>query len=407
MLKVSFLWVLLTLTRISDGHVCFLEQRYHFEHRMHCWALPSNNETRCQCTQIFASPQKGISCDTDTDDDYYWVDDDRILLLTKHTIWNTEYLKDLLDCHTTTSTTSKAASKFEEDFSTSQCLQSTTPSNTAIDFSRNYRLRSSTLSNSEKDYTTSQLLRSTTQSHTATDFSTSQHLQSTTMSNSETDFSTSQHLRSTSTSNKETDFLMASHFTTKSPSTTTNPDNDFSTYPLFTTSLSTTTEFECSTPLGLETGAIPDSNIIASSYRNAGKEAKEARLNSDSNWVSSESDSNPWIQVTLLESRKIHGLFVQGSQTTGNNGLTYKFRVTGFQIQMGSEVSSLEYIRYSSNQQPIMFSPHWNYSNLKTPVYVTLPNIVTATVVRLEPKLCYRNSDATTFCLLSFEIVGC
>ena len=295
--RVSLLWMLLTLAEINDSHVCFLQKHTHpNKHTMYSWTLSSDNETRCQCTKILVprfltlpGNENGIPCDTSTNAaDRYWVHDDKVSLLTKRTIWNTEYFKTLLDCGS------------EAD------LPTTSASILA---------------------TTETLVQSTSQ---------------------------------------------------------------FS-------SLSTTPE--CSTPLGMESGEIPNSNIIASSLRN-GRHAHEARLNNGLSWEFLRNDTNPWVQVTLLRSSNISGIFVQGSPW----GNWFK----SLQIQIGSEASSLAYITDDESNHPLQFQTNMDWQNRTMVYYISLPHIVTATVVRLEPKEC-RNKHYTVEagCTVNFEIIGC
>ena len=212
---------------------------------MYRWTLSSDNETRCQCTKILVprfltltGNENGIPCATSTNAaDRYWVYDDKVLLLTERTIWNTGYLKTLLDCGSDTDLPTTSASILA---------------------------------------TTEALVPSTSQ---------------------------------------------------------------FS-------SLSTTPELECSTPLGMESGEIPDSNIVASSLPSGGH-AHEARLNNGKSWVFPRNDTNPWVQVTLLKSNNISRIFVQGSR--------YGNWFRSLQIQIGSEASSLAYITDDDSNQPVQF----------------------------------------------------
>ena len=75
----------------------------------------------------------------------------------------------------------------------------------------------------------------------------------------------------------------------------------------------------CSTPLGMESGEIKDSQITASHwlYKSAHYQAKNARLNSDSPggaWCSEgiHEESDQYIEIDLLKNTKVTGIATQG-----------------------------------------------------------------------------------------------
>ena len=67
--------------------------------------------------------------------------------------------------------------------------------------------------------------------------------------------------------------------------------------------------------LGMQSGSIPDSKIIASSEKNANAPAKNGRLNyaSGSSWCAGTSDSNPYLQIDLQTLHIICAVSTQGN----------------------------------------------------------------------------------------------
>ncbi|XP_078353365.1 receptor-type tyrosine-protein phosphatase S-like isoform X3 [Oculina patagonica] len=67
--------------------------------------------------------------------------------------------------------------------------------------------------------------------------------------------------------------------------------------------------------LGMESGSIPDSNITASSVKNANTPAKNSRLNfaSGSSWCAATSDNNPYLQIDLQTLHIICAVSTQGN----------------------------------------------------------------------------------------------
>ena len=81
--------------RTTDGITCFIKRTKDGDERL-SWALPLSSEKRCACTKILAQPV-GMSPCSPTHHSEYWLTDTPGVLASR-AIWNTEYLKKLLDC---------------------------------------------------------------------------------------------------------------------------------------------------------------------------------------------------------------------------------------------------------------------------------------------------------------------
>ena len=104
---------------------------------------------------------------------------------------------------------------------------------------------------------------------------------------------------------------------------------------------------ECIMPLGMANGAIPDSSIIASSYFNYSYWdflPQHARLGFNYTWASSESDSQPWIQVDLGFSHRVTRFQVKGY---------HQYWVEQMVVQVGYSESDLTYIKDDNGQRKV------------------------------------------------------
>ena len=107
---------------------------------------------------------------------------------------------------------------------------------------------------------------------------------------------------------------------------------------------------ECQDALGMESRAITNAQIIASSEHNAVHAASHARLHyqeipnqAAGAWVASASDDNPWLQVDLgLRYTKV---IMTQVATQGRNSLNYSQWVTKYKLQYGDNGEIFEYYR--------------------------------------------------------------
>ncbi len=79
-------------------------------------------------------------------------------------------------------------------------------------------------------------------------------------------------------------------------------------------------------PLGIETGAIQDSALSASS-ESSGKEAKLARLNNGAGWCAS-SASSQWLQVDLGRLYMVNAIATQGFGAKNSNEMVASYQIS-------------------------------------------------------------------------------
>ena len=80
--------------------------------------------------------------------------------------------------------------------------------------------------------------------------------------------------------------------------------------------------------LGMESGLIPDSNITASTEKNATTAAENGRLNSASSWCAETTDSNPYLQIDLQTLHIICAVSTQGNSQADQWVKTYKLKLS-------------------------------------------------------------------------------
>ena len=105
---------------------------------------------------------------------------------------------------------------------------------------------------------------------------------------------------------------------------------------------------ECQDPLGMESGAITDAQITASSEHNAVHAASRARLNfqeipnhASGAWATKASDDNPWLQVDLgAQYTKVTRIATQG-----RNSSTFQQWVTKYKLQYRDKEEKFQYYR--------------------------------------------------------------
>ena len=82
--------------------------------------------------------------------------------------------------------------------------------------------------------------------------------------------------------------------------------------------------------LGMENGTILDSEITASSKKNASTPAENGRLNYTlgSSWCAATSDSNPYLQIDLQTLHIICAVSTQGNSQADQWVKTYKLKLS-------------------------------------------------------------------------------
>lgn len=160
-------------------------------------------------------------------------------------------------------------------------------------------------------------------------------------------------------------------------------------------------EIGCSTKLGMEGGAIADSQISASSVyvgfmglQRWGPElARLYRTGIVNAWTASSYDSKPWIQVNLLRKMRVSGVVTQGASRAGKAEYLKTFKVA-----YSLDGRKFEFIQDESGTRDKEFLGNQDNNSLKINMFN--PTLETQ-YLRLYPVSCHRG------CTLRFELLGC
>ncbi|XP_034987267.1 lactadherin isoform X1 [Zootoca vivipara] len=160
-------------------------------------------------------------------------------------------------------------------------------------------------------------------------------------------------------------------------------------------------QLRCSNLLGMETGAIANTQLSASSvyYGFLGLQRwgpELARLNNKgivNAWTSSNYDRSPWIQVNLMRKMRISGLATQGARRAGR--VEY---VRAYKVSYSLDGREFVYIKDEEQDHDKVFTGNSDNEDTKTNLF-NFP--VTAQYLRIYPVICRRA------CTLRFELVGC
>lgn len=165
-------------------------------------------------------------------------------------------------------------------------------------------------------------------------------------------------------------------------------------------------ESSCISPLGMQTGAIANSQISASSmhlgFMGLQRWAPElARLHHTgivNAWTSSNYDRNPWIQVNLMRKMRVTGVVTQGASRAGSAEYLKTFKVA--YSTDGRRFKFIQVAGRSGEGQSgdKIFMGNVNNSGLKINMFDTPLEVQ---YVRLVPIICHRG------CTLRFELLGC
>ncbi|XP_044294750.1 lactadherin isoform X1 [Varanus komodoensis] len=165
--------------------------------------------------------------------------------------------------------------------------------------------------------------------------------------------------------------------------------------------LGKTCNIRCGNALGMETGAIADTQLAASSVhfgflgvQRWGPEL--ARLNNKgivNAWTSSNYDRNPWIQVNLLRKMRLSGISTQGARRVGRAEFVRVYKVA-------YSLDGREFTFYKDEEQghDKVFSGNIENDGIVTNDFS--PPII-AQYIRIHPVLCRRA------CTMRFELTGC
>ncbi|XP_021022622.1 lactadherin isoform X2 [Mus caroli] len=160
-------------------------------------------------------------------------------------------------------------------------------------------------------------------------------------------------------------------------------------------------ETGCSTQLGMEGGAIADSQISASSVymgfmglQRWGPElARLYRTGIVNAWTASNYDSKPWIQVNLLRKMRVSGVMTQGASRAGRAEYLKTFKVA-----YSLDGRKFQFIQDESGTGDKEFLGNLDNNSLKVNMFNPT---LEAQYIRLYPVSCHRG------CTLRFELLGC
>ncbi|CAH3127335.1 unnamed protein product [Pocillopora meandrina] len=156
-------------------------------------------------------------------------------------------------------------------------------------------------------------------------------------------------------------------------------------------------EQACNAALGMESGAILDEQIIASSEYDGNHAAKQGRLNflavpgKAGSWSSRTNDANQWIQVKLPSNTKISRLSTQGRNA-------FNQWVTKYQLMYSEDGLNFHYYHERGQSSPKEFQGN---SDSETIVYHELNPPIEARYVRLRPTAWHNHIS------LRMELYGC
>ncbi|XP_060035392.1 lactadherin isoform X1 [Erinaceus europaeus] len=157
----------------------------------------------------------------------------------------------------------------------------------------------------------------------------------------------------------------------------------------------------CAMPLGMETGAISDAQISASSMqlgflglqRWAPELARLHRTGVINAWTASNYDRNPWIQVNLLRKIRVTGVVTQGASRAGSAEYLKSFKVAYSQ-----DGRQFQFIKNPEGTTDKIFWGNMDNNGLKVNLF---DSPLEVQYVRLVPIICHRG------CTLRFELLGC
>ncbi|RMX51553.1 hypothetical protein pdam_00010331 [Pocillopora damicornis] len=156
---------------------------------------------------------------------------------------------------------------------------------------------------------------------------------------------------------------------------------------------------KCSGALGMESGAISDAQITASSRMNNNSTPRQARLNfieqgiKQGGWSSLKNDRNQWLQVDLGSHTTVTGVATQGRNST-----KWRQWIATFTLQF-----SFDGVIFQSYKEPGKMSAKVLHANQDsdTVVYNKLISPIRARYIRLLPVTWYNHIS------LRMELYGC
>ncbi|XP_022779610.1 retinoschisin-like [Stylophora pistillata] len=141
---------------------------------------------------------------------------------------------------------------------------------------------------------------------------------------------------------------------------------------------------ESPVPLGMESGVITDSQIIASSEYASNHGARYARLHFkgarhpgfvSAGWAAKESNTNQWLQVDLRQTTEVIGIATQGRHD-------YDQWVTKYKLQYGQDGQTFRVYRRNGDTSDTVFTGN---TDRDTVVYHDFNPVIVARFVRALP----------------------
>ncbi|XP_035669067.1 uncharacterized protein LOC118411132 [Branchiostoma floridae] len=152
----------------------------------------------------------------------------------------------------------------------------------------------------------------------------------------------------------------------------------------------------CQVPLGMESGAIPDSSINASSSHHDSYQPYHGRLNGVAGhgaWAPQTSVIGQWLQVDLGVLKRVTGTVIQGRHTT-YHGEQF---VTSYKLQYSADGSSWTTYANSDGSDKVFAGN----TDINTPVTNLLDNPVDARYVRFVVQ------SWNTYISMRVDVLGC
>ncbi|XP_038064692.1 retinoschisin-like [Patiria miniata] len=146
----------------------------------------------------------------------------------------------------------------------------------------------------------------------------------------------------------------------------------------------------CRDPLGMESGAIPDSSLSVSDVGHADFSAGKSRLNVEAAWCPVAEDQNQWIRVDLQAPTTVTGLITQGRHYSD-------VWVTSYKVQHSDDGTNWSDVT-GTDGISMQFQGNVDYD---TPVTNYFPAVLNTRFIQIRP-LAW-----TRYICLRFELLGC
>ncbi|XP_035682682.1 EGF-like repeat and discoidin I-like domain-containing protein 3 [Branchiostoma floridae] len=150
---------------------------------------------------------------------------------------------------------------------------------------------------------------------------------------------------------------------------------------------------DCSSPLGMESGAIRDSQISASSSFNA---YRNPRLNGNSEWRADVINQNQWLQVDLQNRAMVSGIQTQGRRTD-----TARF-VTSFTVSYSDDGTNWTVFTEGAHEAKVFIGNNDSFNIQDN----TLDPPIIARYIRVNPRT-WNRCGYQRCITMRIELLGC